>query len=189
MKKHIGFSFNLIALLLFFPGVFLPIFSLDMELKADVGVTSIVSPIIDKELSILTTVQELWVNDKFLVAILIFLFSVCIPLIKTGLMSWVYFVKNHPYEQKIMGFVSAIGKWSMADVFTVAIFLAILSTNHSDTATSKQLSMFGLNLDLVISSASLSSAGIGFYFFTAYCLLSLLGTQISLSGRNGLVKG
>ena len=69
----------------------------------------------------------------------------------------------------------------MADVFVVAIFLAVLSTNHAETATQQQLALFGFKLDLIVSSETLSALGAGFYYFTAYCLLSLLGTAISQS--------
>ena len=69
----------------------------------------------------------------------------------------------------------------MADVFVVAIFLAMLSTNHSDTADSKALVLFGFKLDLMISSETLSSVGVGFYYFVGYCLLSLIASQVSQS--------
>jgi paraquat-inducible protein A len=67
----------------------------------------------------------------------------------------------------------------MADVFVIAIFLAIMSTNHAETSTSEQFSVFGFKIALDISTQTLSAAGEGFYYFTAYCLLSLIGTQLS----------
>ena len=71
----------------------------------------------------------------------------------------------------------------MADVFVVAIFLAILSTNHTETSNSEQLSIFGFKIILDISTQTLSAAGEGFYYFTAYCIASLLGTQIYMQSR------
>ncbi|GAA0814177.1 paraquat-inducible protein A [Colwellia asteriadis] len=179
LNKHLGFSLNLLAIALFIPGILLPMFSLAMEVNAQVANASLTSELINKEVSLVQTVQELWHGERFLVAILIFLFSICIPLVKSSLMSWAYFQKNTHVEKKIYNFVSVIGKWSMADVFVVAVFLAMLSTNHSETANRTALELFGFKMDLVISSETLSAVGVGFYYFTAYCLLSLLASQIS----------
>ena len=44
-----------------------------------------------------------------------------------------------------------------------------------------QLSLFGFKIAIDISSETVSSIGQGFYFFTAYCLISLLGTHLAFS--------
>lgn len=181
MKKHVGFFLNLIALGLFIPGIILPMFSLNMDMTANVATASLSSGIVNKELSLIETVKELYQDDRVLVALLIFFFSICIPLIKSLLVSLAYFKRHTPFERKIHNFVASIGKWSMADVFVVAIFLAVLSTNHAETANSQQLVLFGFKMDLLISSETLSAVGQGFYYFVGYCLLSLLASQISQS--------
>jgi paraquat-inducible protein A len=56
-----------------------------------------------------------------------------------------------------------------------------MSTNHAETITSEQFSVFGFKIALDISTQTLSAAGEGFYYFTAYCLVSLIGTQIAIS--------
>lgn len=181
LKKHLGFAFNIIALGLFFPGILLTMFVFDMEMAANLNGSSLTSSLIDKELSIMATVKELWDDQRLLVAALIFAFSVCIPLLKTLLLCIAYFTKKHHVEKRLIGLVGAIGKWSMADVFVVAIFLAIMSTNYAETATTQQFSIFGFKISLDISTQTLSAAGEGFYYFTAYCLLSLIGTQLAAS--------
>lgn len=186
LKKHLGFGLNIAALGLFFPGILLPMFALNMEMTAAISSSTLTSTLVDKELSIIATVQDLWTDQRLLVAGLIFLFSVCIPLLKTALLTVAYFKRNTPLEGRLIGFVSSIGKWSMADVFVVAIFLAILSTNHTETSSAQQLSLFGFKIAIDISSQTFSSIGQGFYFFTAYCLLSLLGTQLALSASKKL---
>jgi uncharacterized paraquat-inducible protein A len=180
-KKHIGFAFNIIALGLFFPGILLTMFSFNMEMAANLSGSSITSSLIDKELSIMATISELWEDQRLLVAALIFAFSVCIPLLKTILVCFAYFTHSLQVEKGLINFVSAIGKWSMADVFVIAIFLAIMSTNHADTSNSEQLSVFGFKIALDVSTQTLSAAGEGFYYFTAYCVLSLIGTQLASS--------
>lgn len=179
MSKHVGFLLNLIAIGLFVPGIMLPMFTLAMDVSANVGSTNFTSGLVNKELSLIGTITELWQDNRIAVAILIFLFSVVIPVIKTLLITISYFIKNQNISQRMVNFVAVIGKWSMADVFVVAIFLAVLSTNNAETANHQQLNLFGFKLDLVISSETLSNVGVGFYYFTAYCLVSLLGTQIS----------
>lgn len=181
MLKHLGFGLNLAALGLFFPGILLPMFSLDMSMSVGLaGASSITSDIVNQQLSIIKTVEELWQDERLLVAFLIFFFSVCVPLLKTCVVSIAYFVRNSQLEQKLLGFISAIGKWSMADVFVVAVFLAVLSTNHADTASQQQVSIFGFKLALDISSQTLSNVGQGFYYFVGYCLLSVAATQLAL---------
>lgn len=188
MKKHLGFLLNLLAIGLFIPGIFLPMFFLHMDMTATVANASLSSGLLNKQLSLVETVQELYQDDRLLVACLIFFFSICIPLIKSLLVTWAYFKRNTDFERKIYGFVGKIGKWSMADVFVVAIFLAVLSTNHAETADSQQLVMFGFKMDLLISSQTLSAVGQGFYFFVGYCLLSLLASQISQSSLSSAVN-
>lgn len=180
LKKHIGFLLSVIAIGLFIPGVFAPMFSLNMELAVNFAGPIIASELVGKELSIVGTVQELLNDDRIFVAVLIFSFSVLIPLAKTSLIIAVYFTKNSEFQRKITKFVALIGKWSMADVFVVAIFLAVLSTDHGQTAQQNQLSFFGMSLDFEISTQTLSNVGMGFYYFVAYCIVSLIGSQLML---------
>jgi paraquat-inducible protein A len=180
-RKHLGFGCNIIALGLFFPGILLTMFSFNMEMAANISGSALTSSLIAKELSIMATVSELWKDQRLLVAALIFAFSVCIPLLKTILVCVAYFTKSLQLEKRLINFVGAIGKWSMADVFVIAIFLAIMSTNHADTSNSEQFSVFGFNIALDISTQTLSAAGEGFYYFTAYCVLSLIGVHLASS--------
>ena len=50
------------------------------------------------------------------------------------------------------------------------------------------MSAFGLNIDLLIISQSLSAEGAGFYYFTGYCLLYLLGTHLRQSSHKAKNK-
>ena len=180
LQKHIGFLVSVIAIGLFIPGILAPMFTLNMELAVNIAGPTISSELVGKELSILGTVQELLNDNRVFVAVLIFSFSVLIPLAKTSLIIAVYFTRNIEFQRKITKFVAVIGKWSMADVFVVAIFLAVLSTNHGQTAQQNQLSFFGMSLDFEISTQTLSNVGMGFYYFVAYCIASLIGSQLML---------
>lgn len=108
--------------------------------------------------SILGTIAELRKDGNTLVAFLILLFSVIIPIFKAVSLLVVLLAKNFEGRKPLYKFVSIISKWSMADVFVVGIFLAFLATKS--------------NTDI---NAWLHE---GFYFFLAYCLISILSTQV-----------
>lgn len=193
LQKHLGFAFTVLALGLFVPGIIMPMFTLNMDMTVTITGAGINSELLNKELSILKTVEELWQQERILVAVLIFVFSVVIPLTKTSLLTFVYFIKKKQRQQRIANFVTMIGKWSMADVFVVAIFLAVLSTNHTESMEQHQLSFFGMQMGFEISTQTLSNVGVGFYYFVGYCLLSLFGSQlmqgaIKKYNPNGLIE-
>ena len=180
-KKHLGFFLTLSAIALFVPGIILPMFTLSMDMLVNVAGAGFNSELIDKELSILNTVSELLQDDRILVAVLIFVFSALIPISKAILLCIAYFIKTASHQKQISNFVSVIGKWSMADVFVVAVFLAVLSTNHTESAQQHELSFFGMSFAFELSSQTLSNVGLGFYYFVSYCIVSLVGSQLMLS--------
>jgi len=108
--------------------------------------------------SIIQTIESLFANKNYLVAWLILLFSVVVPVVKVVLLLVVLLFKDLRARASVFKLVSIIGKWSMADVFVVSIFMAFLATKSNEAV-----------------SATLHA---GYYYFTAYCVLSILGTQI-----------
>ena len=182
MLRHLGFIFNLVAIALFIPGILLPMFALNMDMSASIGTSALTTNVINKELSLIQTIDELWQEQRTLVAMLIFVFSICIPISKTALITIAYLKSKSKIEKAITKFVNAIGKWSMADVFVVAVFLAVLSTNQSETVSGQTFALFGLQINLIIASETISALGVGYYYFVGYCLLSILGSQLSFYG-------
>ena len=63
-----------------------------------------------------------------------------------------------PVRYRLFAFVRGISKWAMADVFVVGVYIAYLSAKATDA------------LDAQLHE--------GFYYFTAYCLISLLSVQV-----------
>ncbi len=108
--------------------------------------------------SIMQTIENLFADKNYLVAWLILVFSVVVPVVKIGLLLVLLLFKNLRARDSVLKVISAIGKWSMADVFVVSIFMAFLATRSNDAV-----------------SATLHA---GYYYFTAYCVLSILGTQL-----------
>lgn len=108
--------------------------------------------------SILGTAQNLWQTGHLLVAALILLFSVVVPIAKGLCLLYVLAWKRAPMRMALYRFVALIGKWSMADVFVMGIFLAYMAGGAAQGVT-----------------ALLHD---GFWYFLAYCLLSVTSAQI-----------
>lgn len=164
-RNILAFVLIIISLACLYPGLFNPILTLNIGAKI---------PLLgDYELynetqSILKTIRTLHENDSTLVAGLILLFSVIVPVLKALTLLAVLFVKNLKQSGPLYRFVGLIGKWSMADVFVVGVFLAFLATKNNEA----------INATLEV----------GFYWFTAYCIISVIGIQVldikSILARN-----
>jgi len=103
---------------------------------------------------VLGSVMKLFEGDNLVIGLVILLFSILIPLLKTLSLLYIsLFIKNS-FTQKIVTFFKVIGKWSMVDVFVVATFLVFMSTNNSEM--------------------SRAEVEVGLYFFLAYVILSIL---------------
>ncbi|MGE3887907.1 MAG: paraquat-inducible protein A [Vicinamibacterales bacterium] len=118
--------------------------------------------------SILGAVRNLYDVGSPLPATLILLFSVIVPLTKSALVAWAAFTTDTVMRQRTLDVVEAIAKWSMADVFVVALFITYLA------AIATQASVPGGSPPLVAFAAQF---GPGFYWFAAYCLFSLASQQ------------
>ena len=160
-------------------------------LKSDVG--RFAMDILKKENSILVTVQELWQMDLFMVSFLIFFFSVLVPVLKGLMLSFALLVAHHrDTARKVIRFLGLIGKWSMADVFVVAIFLVWMSNQGQPAVSSQNFQVLGFSLSLQTRISMVTMLGEGFWYFLAYCLLSLLGIQMADftdSGTSATGKG
>ncbi|RLA13604.1 MAG: paraquat-inducible protein A [Gammaproteobacteria bacterium] len=117
-----------------------------------------------KSRSIVGTVEELFKSGNPLVAFLISLFSIVIPAIKLVLLFYSSLVAKSGAPPWIDNFQKAIGKWSMADVFVIAIMVAYLAA-----VASKDME------ELFTLEAEFST---GFYYFLGYCLLSIFASQL-----------
>jgi hypothetical protein len=122
--------------------------------------------------SIVGSVQRLYEVGSPVPATLILLFSVIVPLAKGALVAWATLMADSQRRRRILAFVQVIAKWSMADVFVVALFIAYLAAQASATPTS------GPDAAPPIVAFS-AHFGTGFYWFTAYCVFSLASQQIT----------
>lgn len=120
--------------------------------------------------SIVGSVQRLYEVGSPVPATLILLFSVIVPLAKGALVAWAMFLRDGTWRHRTLRFVELIAKWSMADVFVVALFIAYLAAQASQAAPGDP----NAGPPLVAFTAHF---GPGFYWFAAYCLFSLATQQ------------
>ena len=121
--------------------------------------------------SIVGSVRRLYEVGSPVPATLILLFSVIVPLGKALLVAWATFMAPAA-RRRTLAFVEAIAKWSMADVFVVALFIAYLAAKASTTSPNDPNATPAL-------IAFTAQFGPGFYWFTAYCLFSLASQQFT----------
>ena len=120
--------------------------------------------------SIMELVQILIKHNPF-VAVLIFSFSIVVPVIKLTASLFVLYSKRLASNKIFVWLVQNISKWSMADVFVVAIFLATLGYK---SMINQQMGMLtGSEHITGVIDTQTSSVQLGFYFFLAYCLVSI----------------
>lgn len=107
---------------------------------------------------VIGSIAKLWESGDWLVAGVILLFSVITPVLKVGSLLFVSVFMESKFASHVVKFFKMIGKWSMVDVFVVAVFLVYLTANKGDV--------------------SRAEVEVGLYFFLAYVILSML---VSLS--------
>jgi len=113
--------------------------------------------------------------DLLLVGFLVFVFSVLFPLSK--LVSSICLVSSPELKSNriIYFLINKTGKWSMADVMVVAIFMSYIGFSGILTEQLHQLENLSSKIDILTTNKS--SLQIGFFSFTSFALLSLLTTN------------
>ena len=114
---------------------------------------------------VIGSIVKLWETGDIVVALVILLFSVVVPVLKVLSLLVVSLFMQSRFAHGIIAFFKMIGKWSMVDVFVVAVFLVYLTANKGD-----------------VSKAEVE---MGLYFFLAYVIVSML---VSLSADKMLQK-
>jgi hypothetical protein len=110
--------------------------------------------------------------DLRIVGMMILCFSVIFPLIKLILSALFLQFKSLQNSKLAKGMIFYLGKWSMADVFVVALFMAYIGF----------YGLFGVQLEqlernkggFAIETVNYTSLAPGALFFSAYCVLSII---------------
>ncbi|MFZ5552162.1 MAG: paraquat-inducible protein A [Bacteroidota bacterium] len=113
--------------------------------------------------SVIDLVGILFKANNIIVAFCIILFSIIMPLTKLILSLYLVLKKNAHESTMMKSFISIVSKWSMADVFVAAAFLAYLSFHNMSAGE-----------QIKTDASSLP----GLYFFLAYCMLSIVSSIV-----------
>lgn len=145
MNRYFLLVLHIISLVLLGFGWVLNILHIDISVHYIIDLN-----LFSEDRSVLSLLQKLWSDSNYLPFLLIFLFGIIVPLIKSGIIFYLLLAK-HP-KVKWANFVSMISKWAMADVFAISILVAFLGANAMEN-----------------TKATLQN---GFYFFSGYVILS-----------------
>ena len=110
--------------------------------------------------SILTGVQNLWLEKYYVLAVVIFVFSIIFPIEKLISLTTVWFLKLKDEHRKNLVYCMEIfGKWSMLDVFVTAVFIVWIKLGALASAKPENgLYFFGASVLLTMILSSLQSA-------------------------------
>lgn len=122
--------------------------------------------------SVFQLITLLFTGGNILVGTCLVLFSIGFPLIKLCTSLFVFIKPDTQFSKKSVKVITVLGKWSMADVFISAVFLAVFSFTNMNS---------GVDTD--------SNTLIGLYFFLAFVMLSIvsgnfLKSILSLESRS-----
>jgi paraquat-inducible protein A len=77
--------------------------------------------------SVWTGIVSLWHQGEYLLAIVVFLFSMIFPFIKLGALATIWFRPlTAAARTRLLRGLEGLGKWSMLDVFVVAILIVLV---------------------------------------------------------------
>lgn len=178
-QNKVALILIILSFVLLIPGLTTTMISIQLDSKINAQIVSLNAQVLNQSRSIWGTIVELWEHNNQFVSFLILLFSVLVPVAKGILLLIALLKKERPeLQSKIFRFVKAIGKWSMADVFVVGVFIAYLSTRDQLSVNTQNVSLMGMKLPIKIMAVMSSSLGAGFFLFLSYCIVSLIALQI-----------
>lgn len=125
--------------------------------------------------------------DLKLVGILVLCFSIIFPTIKILLSSMFFFSTRLQSNRFVGKIIFYLGKWSMADVFVVALFMTYIGFYGLVNSQLKGIERNETGFD--IETVNYTHLEVGILFFTTYCILSIIsGIIIQRNIGNSLSK-
>ncbi|HEY3387021.1 MAG TPA: paraquat-inducible protein A [Saprospiraceae bacterium] len=184
IQKNEFVLYVLICLGLLAAGLFIPMIEIDARIEVlnfsllGEQITFRDQVLYYRSKSILEVVRHMLEQDKWdvlFVGMLVLLFSVIFPLSKlicTAIYLYASKLRNNRFIQFM---VFKTGKWSMADVMVVAIFMSYIGFSGILTEQLNQIEEMSSQLDILTTNKS--SLQSGFFLFTSFAILSLLVAQ------------
>jgi hypothetical protein len=172
---------SLISVIFLLLGISLPMIDIDARMNSFVfslfnqELTFEEQSVFYQSKSILQVTQTLFEGkgiDLKIVGIMIAMFSILFPLIKLILSSVFLYSQKIRKSELARGLIFYLGKWSMADVFVVALFMSYIGLYGLVEA---QLGNIEQNRGgFAIETINYSSLAPGALFFATYCILSII---------------
>jgi paraquat-inducible protein A len=80
----------------------------------------------EDDYTLFSSIFGMWEDEHYFLAVVIFAFSVVFPLLKLVALTLAWFVPaGKEGRDKLLSWLSALGKWSMLDVFVVALVIVL----------------------------------------------------------------
>jgi paraquat-inducible protein A len=75
--------------------------------------------------SVLTGIYDLWVGERYLLAVVLLLFSVLLPIAKLLFLAryLVRHLRGDPLNRRMLGWIHDFGRWGMLDVLVAAVLI------------------------------------------------------------------
>jgi uncharacterized paraquat-inducible protein A len=147
-RNRIALLLTVVSLALLWPGLVQPV----LTIRATMEMFGVSRELSNETRSVVGAIEGLHDSGNDFVAGLILVFSVLVPFVKVALLVPIFTLRDGHQRQRLHRLVSAISKWAMADVFAVGMLIALLAAKGTANLT--------------------ATAGPGFYYFVAYCLVS-----------------
>ncbi|MBI3311968.1 MAG: paraquat-inducible protein A [Candidatus Omnitrophica bacterium] len=104
--------------------------------------------------SVFTGVVELAIHGDWLLAVIVFFFSMVFPFLKLGALALLWFGRFTNHERKrTLHWLGVLGKWSMLDVFAVAI-LIVAAKLRSLTEVQPRIGIYLFGFAIILSMLS-----------------------------------
>jgi len=101
--------------------------------------------------SVLIGISELAKSGDWLLAIILFFFSMVFPFVKLAALIWIWFWKlTDAQRMKTLHWLEILGKWSMLDVFAVAI-LIVAAKMRSLTEVQPRIGIYLFGAAIILS--------------------------------------
>jgi len=153
-RNRVALALTLVSLTLLWPGLVQPV----LTIRATLDLFGTSREISNETRSVMSAIESLHTSGNDFVAALILIFSVLVPLAKVALLVPIFTSSDGVQRYRLYGFVRSISKWAMADVFAVGMLIALLAAKGTSNLS--------------------ATAGPGFYYFVAYCLVSNAAFQV-----------
>jgi hypothetical protein len=172
---------TIVSILLLITGIILPMIILDVRLNSftfnlfETDLHFDEQVIFYQNKSILDVAQNLldsrgW--DLKTVGVLVLCFSVVFPIIKLILSAGYLYIHRLQNTKLVQNIIYHLGKWSMADVFVIALFMTYIGFYG---LINNQLEQIKHNQSgFAVETVNYTSLAPGALFFTSYCILSIM---------------